>query len=157
MSKVFFPGSFDPFTIGHADLVERALRLFDQVVIGIGYNEQKQGTIPVEERLEALRQFYARDERVTILSYQGLTTEAALSCGAAAMLRGVRSTKDYDYELQMADVNHRLCPQLDTIVLLARPDLACCSSSIARELWHFGQDLSAWIPAGLHYPTFDKR
>lgn len=152
-NTILFPGSFDPFTCGHADLVERALRQFDHIIIGIGYNEQKCGLIPVEERVSALRALYANEPRISVQAYTGLTTDFAAQCGATAILRGVRSTKDYEYELSMADVNRRLAPSVETIVLLARPELACCSSSVVRELLHFGHDVSQWLPDGLHYPT----
>lgn len=150
---VLFAGSFDPFTCGHADIVERALKLFERVVIAVGYNEQKQGLIPTEERVKTLREYYAHDSRVSVEAYQGLTVDFALQCGASAMVRGVRSVKDYEYELQLADVNHRLCPQVETVLLMARPELASCSSSVVRELLHFGHDVSEWLPEGLVYPT----
>lgn len=150
---VLFAGSFDPFTCGHADIVQRALKLFERVVIAVGYNEQKQGLIPTEERVKTLREYYAHDSRVSVEAYQGLTVDFALQCGASAMVRGVRSVKDYEYELQLADVNHRLCPQVETVLLMARPELASCSSSVVRELLHFGHDVSEWLPEGLVYPT----
>lgn len=143
-----FPGSFDPFTRGHADIVQRGLQLFDRLIIGIGYNEQKQGLIPVEKRLEALRAYYASEPRISVEAYQCLTTDFAQRCGATAILRGVRSTKDYEYELNLADVNHRLCPEVETVVLMARPELACLSSSTVRELLHFGRDITEWLPEG---------
>lgn len=152
---VLFAGSFDPFTRGHADIVERALLLFERVIIGIGYNEQKRGLIPMEERVETLRQYYATDSRISVETYNGLTVDFALRCGASAMVRGVRSVKDYEYELQLADVNGCLCPQVETVLFMARPELASCSSSVVRELLHFGHDISGWLPEGLVYPTLN--
>lgn len=146
MTKILFPGSFDPFTLGHADLVERALALFDHVVIAVGHNEQKPGWMPVDKRIETLQQLYANEPRVSIERYSCLTIDFARQCGACAILRGVRSVKDYEYELQMADVNRTLCPEVQTVVLFARPELANCSSSIVRELAHFGKDIEAWLP-----------
>lgn len=154
--KVLFAGSFDPFTRGHADIVERALALFDGVIIGVGHNEQKQGLLPIAERVEALRQFYAHNSRISVETYQGLTVDFALQCGATAMVRGVRSVKDYEYELQLADVNSRLCPNVETVLLMARPELASCSSSVVRELLHFGHDVSDWLPKGLTYPSINR-
>ncbi|MCF0196389.1 MAG: pantetheine-phosphate adenylyltransferase, partial [Bacteroidaceae bacterium] len=142
---------------GHADLVERALRLFDHVVIGVGCNEQKQGWLPVQERIESLQSYYALDPRVSVASYACLTVDFARSCGATAILRGVRSIKDYEYELSLADVNSRLVPQLETVVLYARPELAACSSSVVRELAHFGHSIAAWLPEGLSYPSLSKK
>lgn len=145
MRTVIFPGSFNPFTIGHADIVERALRLFDRVVVAIGYNEQKGNKADVEERLNTIRSLYAQESRVEVISYSGLTVDAARQCGATAILRSVRSIKDYEYELQMADVNRQLTG-IDTVVLFARPELASISSSVVRELQHFGQDITRFLP-----------
>ena len=145
MRTVIFPGSFNPFTIGHADIVERALHLFERVVVAIGYNEQKGNKADIEDRLNTVRSLYAQESRVEVISYSGLTVDAARQCGATAILRSVRSVKDYEYELQMADVNHQLTG-IDTIVLFARPELACISSSVVRELQHFGQDTTRFLP-----------
>ena len=154
---VLFPGSFNPFTIGHADIVERGLALFDNLVIAVGYNEQKAaapvpadsagGAFPaeIEARLAAIRTLYQDEPRVKVIAYSSLTVDAAKQVGACAILRSVRSIKDYEYELQMADVNHRLTG-IDTIVLFARPELASISSSVVRELQHFGQDVSQFLP-----------
>ncbi len=152
--KVLFPGSFDPFTLGHADLVERALRLFPHVVVAVGYNEHKSGWIPVEERVRALREFYADEPKVEIVSYTGLTVDLAKEMGIQCILRGVRSTKDYEYELDIADINRRLLG-IETIVLFADPRLSSLSSSVVRELAHFGRDITAWLPKALKY-NIDK-
>lgn len=146
-SIILFPGSFDPFTIGHADLVERALALFDKVVIAIGINDQKEGWIPVEERVRQLRELYKNKTRVSVESYSGLTTDYAASIGATAILRGVRTIKDFEYEQQMADINRKLTG-IDTVLLIAKPQLAAISSSLVRELAHFGKDINAFLPEG---------
>ena len=148
--RVLFPGSFDPFTKGHANLVERGLQLFDHVVIAVGYNEQKQGWIPVQKRVEALKALYAGDSRVTVESYSCLTADFAKQCGATAILRGIRSVKDYEYEAQMVDVNKQLTG-IETVLLFAAPQLSSISSSVVRELAHFGKDIKPFVPEGLHY------
>lgn len=148
--KVIFPGSFDPFTIGHANLVERAVRLFDEVIIAVGYNEQKKGWLPVEERVRALREYYSAMPQVRVESYTGLTVDFAQSQGARFILRGVRSVKDYEYELGIADINARLA-DVETVVLLADPTISGISSSVVRELHHFGRDITPWLPQGLDY------
>lgn len=148
--KVIFPGSFDPFTIGHANLVERAVRLFDEVIIAVGYNEQKTGWLPVEERVRALREYYSAMPQVRVESYTGLTVDFAQSQGARFILRGVRSVKDYEYELGIADINARLA-DVETVVLLADPTISGISSSVVRELHHFGRDITPWLPQGLDY------
>ena len=148
--KVIFPGSFDPFTKGHADLVARALQIFDQVVVAIGYNEHKPGWIPVQERVDALKALYANEPRVTVESYTGLTVDFAKQCGAVAILRGIRSVKDYEYEMQLADVNKQLLG-IETLLLFANPQYSSVSSSMVRELTHFGKDIQPFLPIGLHY------
>lgn len=145
MQKVLFPGSFDPFTKGHADIVQRALGLFDGVVIAVGYNEQKQGWMSVEERVKTIKKLYADEPRVTVESYIGLTIDFAKEHGIAAIIRGVRTTSDFEYEMQMADVNRQLAG-IETILLPASPQLASLSSSVVRELAHFGRDVSAFLP-----------
>ncbi len=146
--RVLFPGSFDPFTIGHADLVSRALLLFDEVIIAVGINEQKPGWIPIEERVQALRALYKEESRVRVESYSGLTTDFAQSIGVVAILRGVRSIKDFEYELQMADINRRLTG-IDTVCLFADPQLGSVTSSLVRELAHFGKDITPFLPKGM--------
>ena len=148
--RVLFPGSFDPFTKGHANLVERGLQLFDHVIIAVGYNENKPGWIPVQERVSALKALYANEPRVMVESYSCLTVDFARQCGAKAILRGIRSVKDYEYEMQMADVNRQLSG-IETILLFADPQLSAVSSSIVRELAHFGKDIKPFLPEGLHY------
>lgn len=150
MNKVIFPGSFDPFTIGHANLVQRATKLFDEVIIAVGHNEQKQGWLPVEERVRALREYYQGMPQIRVESYTGLTVDFAQSVEARFILRGVRSVKDYEYELGIADINNRLA-DVETVVFLADPSISGISSSVVRELYHFGRDISIWLPQGLNY------
>ena len=151
--RVFlFPGSFDPFTLGHASLVERGLRLFGSIVIGVGVNEQKPGWIPADERVEALRRLYADEPRVAVMAYSGLTVDFAAAIGATGILRGVRTVADYQYEMNMADINHRLAG-LETVVLFSAPEHAAISSSVVRELAHFGRDIHEFLPAGLSYSS----
>lgn len=153
MKTILFPGSFNPFTRGHADVVERALGLFDRVVVAVGYNAQKAeaaglapGVMPsdVAQRVDAIAKLYAGEERVEVVSYSGLTVDVAREQNACAILRSVRSMKDYEYELQMADVNRQLSG-IETIVLFARPELSSISSSVVRELQQFGCDVSKFL------------
>ena len=145
-----FPGSFDPFTLGHADIVERSLRLFGEVIVAVGYNERKAGWLPVEERVRALTELYRDEPRVRVVSYSGLTIELAGQLGSTAIIRGVRNSQDFLYEQQQAEVNRRLSG-VDTIFLPTRPELACISSSMVRELAHFGRDIAPFLPQGLRY------
>lgn len=141
---VFFAGSFNPFTIGHASIVERALALFDRVVVGIGYNEQKPAG-GIEARLEAIRAVYADEPRVEVMAYSGLTIDAAKKAGCVALLRGVRTAADFEYERTLADANRHLSG-LETVLLYSLPELAWVSSSAVRELAHNGVDITPYLP-----------
>ncbi|MCI5451864.1 pantetheine-phosphate adenylyltransferase [bacterium] len=147
-----FPGSFDPFTRGHADIVSRALGMFRHVIIAVGFNERKAGWIPVGERVRAIAGLYEGDGRVSVESYSCLTASLALDRGACCIVRGVRSMADYEYELQMADVARHLSG-IDTIFIPANPMLSCVSSSMVRELAHFGRDVREFLPEGIRYDT----
>ena len=146
MSKTgIFVGTFDPFTIGHDSIVRRALPLFDQLVIGVGYNERKQTMYSLEERITAIQQLYANEPKIEVRSYKDLTVDFAHREGAQYIIKGVRSIKDFEYEREQADINRKLS-SIDTILLIAEPDKASISSSLVRELIHFGKDDSEFIP-----------
>ena len=150
MKTVVFPGSFDPFTLGHANLVERALRIFDRVIIAVGYNVDKQGWIPVDERVRAVQELYLEESRVKVMSYNNLTVDFAKENNVGFILRGVRTMQDYEYERQMADINHTL-DGIETVVLFTDNTLSGISSSTVRELHHFGRDIARFLPEGLKY------
>jgi len=143
--KLLFPGSFDPFTRGHADIVRRALKFADEVVVAVGAHPTKHGLFSVDERMTQIRKTFEEEPRVSVISYQGLTTELAASLHADSLLRGVRTVADYEYERQMAEVNRRLT-NIETILLLADPTLADISSSVVRELMSYHQDVSQFLP-----------
>ena len=140
-----FAGSFDPFTIGHKSIVDRGLNLFDEIVIGIGINQAKKGWLTPAERQEAISRIYAGEPRVRVMQYTGLTIEAARSCNARFLLRGVRSVADFEYERQLADINRNLSG-LESVLIYALPSLASVSSSVVRELASYGVDISPYIP-----------
>lgn len=145
MRTGIFVGSFDPFTIGHKSVVDRVLPLFDRVVIGVGVNERKQYMLTVEERVAAIRQLYAGDERVVVESYSDLTVDFAQRHGAQFVVKGVRNVRDFEYERNQADINRRLTG-LETLFIYAEPGLDSVSSSVVRELNHFGKDTSMFVP-----------
>ena len=145
MKTGVFVGSFDPYTIGHHDILCRALPLFDHVVVGVGVNEHKQCMYGAAERVERIAQLYADDPRVTVEQYSGLTVEFAHQHGASFIIKGVRSMKDFEYEREQADVNRQISG-IDTLLLMATPALASVSSSVVRELMHYGKDVSAFLP-----------
>lgn len=140
-----FTGSFDPFTIGHDDIVRRALPLFDRIVIGIGVNEHKKYAQTTEERIENISRLYAREPKIEVKAYGDLTVDFAKREGAHYIIKGVRSMKDFEYEREQAEINRRI-GDVETLLLFADPQLASISSSMVRELMHFGRDVSEFLP-----------
>lgn len=140
-----FAGSFDPFTMGHHRIVQRALNMFDTVVVAVGHNMGKDTMFPTEKRVADIRALYKADKRVQVLAYSGLTVDFAKSIGAACLLRGVRSVKDFEYERDLADINLRLSG-METLFLVSEPQYAAISSSVVRELLAYGKDVSAFMP-----------
>ena len=140
-----FAGSFDPFTIGHYALVKRALPMFEKIVIGIGTNSGKRCMFTIEERIKAIEKAFADEARVEVKVYNTLTMDFAKEIGADVLLRGVRSTKDFEYEREIADMNLRL-GGIDTVLLISEPEHASTSSSIVRELITYGKDVSELLP-----------
>ena len=140
-----FAGTFDPFTKGHHALVLRALAMFDKVVVAVGRNMGKKCLFSVEQRVEAIEKLYAADKRVEVMAYDGLTMDLAKEIGATALLRGVRNTKDFEYEREIADMNFRI-GGIETVLLMSEPEHASISSSIVRELMNYGKDVTALLP-----------
>lgn len=147
MRTAIFPGSFDPYTKGHDSIARRGLQLFDRIIIGVGINEKKKGIMAVEKRIQALKNLYRNEPRISVGAYSDLTVDFAKRKQADFILRGVRSHKDFEYELAIADVNKRLSG-IETVILFTEPDLACISSTIVRELMHFGRDITEFLPEG---------
>lgn len=145
MRTAIFPGTFDPFTIGHEALVRRALSLVDNIYIAIGINTGKRTMLSLEERMERITALYKDEPRIHVVSYDGLTTDFAQSIGAKFIIRGVRSAIDFEYERNIADVN-RMLTGIDTVLLISEPQYAAISSSMVRELAHFGKDISPYLP-----------
>ena len=145
MRIAIFPGTFDPFTKGHADIVARGLEIFDRIVVAIGVNDSKVPCQTVEERVAAISRLYDADDRVSVVAYEGLTTDFARQQQAGFILRGVRTIRDYEYERDIADVNYQLSG-VETAVMFCRPQFAAISSSIVRELQHYGRDVSEFLP-----------
>lgn len=140
-----FPGSFDPFTIGHADIVKRGLDLFDKIVIAVGVNASKRHHFTTEERVQAIRKLYDGDLRIEVTNYDDLTVDLAQRVGAKFILRGIRSVKDFEYERDIASINKRLA-DVETVFLFSDPAHADISSGVVRELMAYGKDVSAFLP-----------
>lgn len=141
----FFAGSFDPFTRGHEDIVLRALPLFDEVVIAIGINPDKKGFMTVDARKQWIELCVASHKQVRVVTFNGLAADAAVENGACCFIKGVRTVQDFEYEMQMAQVNHDLCG-LDTILFYTNPQLAHISSTVVRQLHALGQDITPYLP-----------
>lgn len=148
MKKAIFPGTFDPFTIGHYSIVERALTFMDHIIIGIGINDNKRTFFPTEKRLEMVRRLYQDNPNVSVKAYSNLTIDFAKEVGANFIIRGIRTVKDFEYEETIADINRQLSG-IETILLFTKPELTCISSSIVRELLSYGKDVSDFIPKGM--------
>ena len=140
-----FTGSFDPYTIGHDDILRRALPLFDHIVIGIGVNERKSYMQSAEERMKTIKAIYADETKVEVKTYNDLTIDFARRENASYIIKGVRSVKDFEYERDQADINRQLSG-IVTLLLYADPRYSAVSSSMVRELIHFGQDVSRFLP-----------
>ena len=151
MKIALFPGTFDPFTLGHYSIVERALPLFDRIVVAVGVNNQKRTLFSEEERLDCIRSLYCGNDRVDVVSYNGLTVDAARNCGAQFIVRGVRMIQDFEYEKNLAVVNRELSG-IETVFLYTLPELGHVSSSIVRELISYGKDVTDLLPRGMVLP-----
>ena len=140
-----FPGSFDTFTVGHESIVERALPLFDEIVIAIGVNYNKQTLTTAEERRAWIRGIFRDEPKVRVIHYTGLTVDAARDCGATYILRGVRMIQDFEYEKNIAETN-RAMSGIETVLLYTLPEYGHISSSIVRELVKYNHDVSEYLP-----------
>lgn len=145
MRTAIFPGSFDPFTIGHKDITDRALEIFERVIIGVGYNENKSSYSDVKDRVAAIEKVYSGDARVKVEAYTGLTVEFARRYEARFIIRGLREVKDFEYERNLADTNSAIS-EIETVFLVARPELGFVSSSMVRELTRNGYDATKFLP-----------
>jgi pantetheine-phosphate adenylyltransferase len=149
-----FPGSFDPFTRGHAAVVEEALRLFDRVIIAIGHNPAKRGLLDAASRKRLIEKVYANNSRVDVTLYTTLTGDEARRVGATTIIRSVRNATDFDYERTMDHANRAIFPELNTIVVIAPAEVEHISSSLVRELRAFGHDTSMLLPQGIALEDF---
>jgi pantetheine-phosphate adenylyltransferase len=154
MKKAVFPGSFDPITVGHVEIVKRALPLFDGIVIAVGLNSQKQSLFSLEQRLEWLKEVFAKEPKVEIAFFEGLTAHFCNRIGAKYLLRGLRNASDFDYEKTISQLNHIVGQNLDTVFLISHPEYSHISSTIVREIIRGGGDASPFIPAeiNIHAP-----
>lgn len=141
-----FPGSFDPVTLGHIEIIERALPMFDKIIIALGKNSQKKNYFELEQRMNWLQEIYLHEEKVDIHSYEGLTTEFCRQHKAQFILRGLRNTNDYEYEKVIAQTNRNMAPEIETVFLLSNPVYAHISSTIVKEIIRHKGDISEMVP-----------
>jgi len=141
-----YPGSFDPITNGHLDLIERGSALFDKLIVAILRNEEKQALFTVEERTEMLNEVIRCFPNVEVASFDGLLVDYAAECGASVILRGIRAVSDYEYELQMALMNRRLKPEIETVFLMAGEAHSFISSRLVKEVIRLGGNISGLVP-----------
>jgi pantetheine-phosphate adenylyltransferase len=146
MKIAVFPGSFDPITVGHVDLVRRALPLFDQIIVAVGINSTKKYFFTLEQRLEWLHTVFANEERVMVDHFQNLTAHYCRRIGARYLVRGLRNASDFDYEKTISQLNHIVGDGIETVFLIAQPEYSHISSTIVREIILGGADPSPFIP-----------
>lgn len=144
-----FPGTFDPVTLGHTDIIDRALDLFDQVVIGIGVNATKVPMYPVEQRIQWLQEIYKDQPKVKVVAYEGLTIKYCESIGSRYILRGIRSFADFEYEKAIAEVNRIMDPNIETFFLNSSPNVGTVASTLVRDVIRNGGDVSRLVPAAV--------
>ena len=156
MSSCLYPGSFDPVTNGHLDLIRRAARMFDRVYVGVLFNPDKKGLFTPTERVTMLEEVCTDIPNVRIVTWDGLTAELAGKMGVSCLIRGVRSCSDLDAEMPMARLNRMLCPGLDTVFLPASPQWEDISSSAVRQIAFFGGDISEMVPASVREAVCGK-
>jgi pantetheine-phosphate adenylyltransferase len=149
MRKALFPGSFDPFTKGHEDIVRRSLLLFDEVVIAIGNNSNKQRYFSLDLMKAKIESTFAGDPRVSVKVFQGLTAEFARQEKAGFIVRGLRNTTDFEYENSISQANHHVNPGIETVFLITTPGLSAITSTIVRDLHRYGASVDAFLPYSL--------
>ena len=148
MKKIaVFPGSFSPFTLGHKSIIERSIHLFDQIIISIGMNSEKENNLfSIEDRKRWIQNIYAKDHQIDVQTYQGLTVDYCKKVGAQYIIRGLRSSNDFRYERDISQMNRMLNKNIDTIFIIASPETSHISSSLVRDIIKNGGDVSKFLP-----------
>ena len=144
--SAIYPGTFDPITLGHVDIIRRGLAVFDRIVIGVAENPEKKPSFSLAERLAMVQMVFAEEEQVEAVAFSGLLVNLAREQGATAILRGLRAASDFEYEFQMATMNRRLDAEIETVFVMASEEYTFVSSSLIREIAGMGGDVSALVP-----------
>ena len=153
--KALFPGSFDPFTAGHLNILKRALTMFDEVVVAVGVNQDKRGFFSMEQRMDIIRQATSGLEGVTVMKYDGLTVDVCREMDIRHVVRGVRNMIDFETERSIADANRRLAPEIETVIIPTAQEFAHISSSAVRDLLRHHGDTSLFLPEGVEMPDWN--
>lgn len=156
MTIAVYPGSFDPVTNGHLDVIIRGAQLFDEVIVGVLHNSTKSPLFSVEERVKILEEATKELKNVQIVAFSGLSVEFARECGAQVIIRGLRAITDFEYELQMAQTNRVLAPDIDTMFLTTSLEYAYLSSTTVKEVAAFGGDISKFVPEFVRKEVYGK-
>ena len=156
MKIAICPGSFDPVTLGHLDIIARASGLFDKVIVAVLCNSAKNPSFTVEERMDLLRQVTADFKNVEIDSFNGLLVDYAREKGAVAVVKGLRAVSDFEYEFQMSMINKKLYPEVETVYLNTSQDYMYLSSSVVKQIASFGGDISNFVPEIIHHKIVDR-
>ena len=150
MQKIaIFPGSFDPFTVGHESIVQRALPLFDKIIISLGSNINKSEYFPLEKRKSMIKKVFQGNDKIVVESYQELTVEYCKKVGAKYILRGLRTASDFEYERSIAQMNKSMYPEVESVFLLTMPEHTPVNSTIVRDIIRHGGDASRFLPKGI--------
>ena len=157
MEKIaIFPGSFDPFTIGHESVVNRAISMFDKIIIMIGYNANKKSFFPIEKRVRWINQVFQNVEKVEVRIHDGLTVDFCKEVGARYILRGLRTSADFEYERAIAQINKKMHPEIETVFLLTLPEHTPVNATIIRDIVFHGGDASMFLPKALDMNEFKE-
>jgi pantetheine-phosphate adenylyltransferase len=151
-----YPGTFDPLTNGHLDIIQRSLAIFDRVVVAIAVNVRKEPLFSTEERMRLIREAAGEDPRLVVVSFGGLLVDYVKKCGARVVIRGLRAIADFEYEFQLAHMNRRLAPGVDTVFLPTTQENFYVSSSLVKEIARFGGDVSGVVPETVHRALIAK-
>ena len=151
MSKkiALFPGSFDPITIGHESIIKRALPLFDEIIVAVGINSTKSSFFPIEKREAWIKKVFADESKIKVMNYTGLTVDLCKKTGANYILRGLRTSADFEFERTIAQMNKAMVNEIETIFILTTPELSAINSTIIRDIIKNGGDASRFVPKGV--------
>lgn len=151
MSKVaVFPGSFDPITKGHENIIKRAIPLFDKIIVAIGENTEKKSYFPIQDRVKWIEKVFAEDEKVIVEKYSGLTVGFCKQKKAGYLLRGLRTSADFEFERSIGQINKKLYPEIETVFMLTMPEFTPINSSIVRDVHRHGGDVLKFVPDSIH-------